>query len=108
VFLKSYGRSCRTGERPILGYWSDFSLSRLLTGLNRTMSHQTMACPAIVRDVRTSPLVAKRGTKYVRIEAVGILAAFLGTCEFLLRTVGRVNMTSPALPIEIKRSTRLV
>jgi len=38
-----------------------------------------MACPAIVRDVRISPLVANRGTKYVRMEAVGMLAAFLGT-----------------------------
>jgi len=72
------------------------------------MSHQTMACPAIVREVSTSPLVAKRGTKYVRIEAVGILAAFLGTCEFLLRAVGRLKTTSPALPTAIRRSTRLV
>jgi len=34
-----------------------------------------------------------------------MLAAFLGTCEFLFKTVGKVNTTSPALPIEIKRST---
>jgi hypothetical protein len=38
-----------------------------------------IACPAMVREVSTSPFVAKRGTKYVRIEAVGMLAAFLGT-----------------------------
>jgi hypothetical protein len=43
------------------------------------MSHHTIACPAIVSDVRTSPFVAKRGTKYVSMEAVGMLAAFLGT-----------------------------
>ena len=69
------------------------------------MSHQTIACPAIVRDVRINPLVANSGTKYVRISAVGRLVAFLGTWEFLFRTVGRVKKTSPALPIEINRST---
>ena len=82
-------------------------MSWLLTGLSATISHQMIAWPAMVRDVRVSPLVAKSGTKYVKMEAVGILAAFLGTCDFLLITVGRVNTTSPALPIEIKRSTRL-
>ena len=50
-----------------------------MTGLNRTISHQTSAWPAIVTEVRTSPFEAKRGTKYVRMIAVGMLAAFLGT-----------------------------
>lgn len=76
-----------------------------MTGLNATISHQTIACPAIVSDVRINPLEAKSGTKYVRIRAVGMLAAFLGTWEFLFRTVGSVKRTSPALPIEINRST---
>jgi hypothetical protein len=70
------------------------------------MSHHTTAWPAIVREVRTSPLVANRGTKYVKIEAVGMLAALLGTWEFLLKTVGRENTTRPALPTEIRRSTK--
>jgi hypothetical protein len=62
----------------------------------------------MVSDVRTSPFVAKRGTKYVRMEAVGILAAFLGTWEFLLKTVGKVNSTRPALPKEIKTSASVI
>jgi len=62
----------------------------------------------MVNEVRTSPFVAKRGTKYVRMEAVGILAALLGTWEFLLNTVGRVNSTRPALPMEIKRSASVI
>ncbi len=36
-----------------------------------------------------------------------MLAAFLGTCELLFSTVGRLKMTRPALPMEIRRSTRL-
>lgn len=65
-----------------------------------------MAWPAIVREVRTRPVNAKSGTKYVRIDAVGILAAFLGTWEFGLITVGSVKSTSPALPMEISKSAR--
>ena len=55
--------------------------------------------------VNTSPLIANSGMKYVRIEAVGILAVLLGTWELLLSTVGRAKRANPALPIEIRRST---
>ena len=79
MFLKSYVSCGGPAEEPWPGLWSALSLYRLLTGLNRTMSHQTIAWPAIVRDVRMSPLVANNGTKYVRMDAVGMLAAFLGT-----------------------------
>jgi hypothetical protein len=78
-----------------------------LTGLNATISHQTMACPAMVMAVRFSPLIANNGTKYVRIDAEGMLAVFLGTWEFLFRTVGMLNSASPALPIEMRMSTKL-
>jgi len=40
------------------------------------------------------------------MEAVGMLAVFLGTWELLLKTVGKLKNARPALPIEIKRSTR--
>ena len=72
-----------------------------------TISHQTAACPAIVIEVKTSPLMAKSGMKYVRIEAVGMLAVFLGTWELLLRTVGKLKIARPALPIEINMSTNV-
>jgi len=38
-----------------------------------------MACPAMVIAVRSNPLIANNGTKYVKIDAEGILAVFLGT-----------------------------
>jgi len=38
-----------------------------------------MACPAMVTAVRSNPLIANNGTKYVKIDAEGILAVFLGT-----------------------------
>jgi hypothetical protein len=41
------------------------------------------------------------------MDAEGMLAVFLGTCEFLFNTVGRLNTASPALPIEIRTSTKL-
>ena len=75
------------------------------TGLNTTINHHTTAWPAMVVAVRTSPLMAKRGMKYVRMEAVGMLAVLRGTWEFLLSTVGRAKKARPALPIEIKMST---
>jgi hypothetical protein len=50
-----------------------------LTGLNATISHQTIACPAMVIAVRSNPLMANNGTKYVKIDAEGMLAVFLGT-----------------------------
>ena len=78
-----------------------------MTGLRATISHQTMACPAIVIAVRSNPLIANKGTKYVKIDADGILAVFRGTCEFLFKTVGTLKTASPALPIEIRISTRL-
>ncbi len=78
-----------------------------LTGLNATINHQTKAWPAIVMAVNTSPLMANSGIKYVRMEAVGILAVLLGTWEFLLSTVGKAKRANPALPIEIRRSTRV-
>jgi hypothetical protein len=59
----------------------------------------------MVVAVKTSPLIANSGTKYVKIAAVGTLAVLLGTWEFLLKTVGRLKIASPALPIEIKMST---
>lgn len=76
-----------------------------LTGLNATINHHTRACPAIVTAVKTSPLTANSGMKYVRIEAVGILVVLLGTWELLLSTVGKAKKANPALPIEIRRST---
>jgi len=36
-----------------------------------------------------------------------MLAVLLGTCELLLKTVGRLKTANPALPIEIKRSTKV-
>jgi hypothetical protein len=57
--------------------------------------------------VKTSPLTANRGMKYVRMKAVGILAVLLGTWELLLSTVGKAKKANPALPIEIRRSTRV-
>jgi hypothetical protein len=59
----------------------------------------------MVVAVKTSPLIANSGTKYVKIAAVGTLAVLLGTWEFLLKTVGRLKTANPPLPIEIKRST---
>ena len=50
-----------------------------LTGLRATISHHTMACPAMVMAVKSNPLIANNGTKYVKIDAEGILAVFLGT-----------------------------
>ena len=76
-----------------------------LTGLNATINHHTKAWPAIVIAVKTSPLMANSGMKYVRMEAVGILAVLLGTWELLLSTVGKAKKANPALPIEIRRST---
>jgi len=61
----------------------------------------------MVIAVKTSPLIANKGTKYVRVAAVGRLAVLLGTCELLLKTVGRLKIASPALPMEIKRSTNV-
>ncbi len=57
--------------------------------------------------VKTSPLMANSGMKYVRIDAVGMLAVLLGTWELLLSTVGKAKKANPALPIEIRRSTRV-
>ena len=77
------------------------------TGLNATINHHTKACPAIVTAVKTSPLMANSGMKYVRIDAVGMLAVLLGTWELLLSTVGSAKRAKPALPIEIRRSTSI-
>ena len=51
----------------------------VFTGLRATISHHTMACPAMVMAVKSNPLIANNGTKYVKIDAEGILAVFLGT-----------------------------
>ena len=78
VLANSYG-TLRTSAVAPVTIRLVLVLPRPLTGRKRTISHHTMAWPAIVREVRMRPFVAKRGTKYVRIEAVGMLAAFLGT-----------------------------
>ncbi len=57
--------------------------------------------------VNISPLIANSGAMYVRIEAVGMLAVFRGTCELLFSAVGRAKNANPALPIEIRMSARL-
>ena len=75
------------------------------TGLNATINHHTRAWPAIVVAVKTKPLMANSGMKYVRMDAVGMLAVLLGTWELLLSTVGKLKKANPALPIEIRRST---
>ena len=107
MFLKTYAVSCLTRDSLGPRLSANLFVSAILTGLRRTMSHHTIACPAIVIEVSIRPLVANRGTKYVSIEAVGMLAARLGTCEFLFRTVGNVKRTSPALPIDISKSTKV-
>lgn len=79
VFLKSYATP-ETGFLELVDA-RRVSLSFLpgFTGRNTTISHHTIAWPAIVSEVRTRPVNAKSGTKYVRMNAVGILAVFLGT-----------------------------
>src|SRR5438552_16068046 len=81
--------------------------SAVLTGLRATISHHTMACPAMVMAVRSNPLVANNGKKYVKIDAEGIIAVFLRTREFLIQTVGILTIASTALPFEISKSTKL-